>query len=81
MRELPTAKLASSKPNRCEHRGAELLGMEPKALAVLNRRGAALGFELDRPAGFELKALAVSNCRGAALGFELGRLDGLELPR
>jgi len=54
MKELPTAKIASSKPNRCEPRGAELLGLKPKALAVLNCRGAALGFELAGLDGCEL---------------------------
>jgi hypothetical protein len=68
-------------PNRCEPRGTELLGLKPKALAVFNCRGAALGSELGRLAGFELGALAVLNCRGAALGFELAGLDGCELPR
>jgi hypothetical protein len=52
MRELPTATTASSKPDRCEHRGAAVF--ELGALAVLNCRGAALGFEPGRLDGFEL---------------------------
>jgi hypothetical protein len=57
MRELSTAKSASSKPEGCEHRSAELLGCELEIsalLAVLSFREAAPGFELVCLDGFEL---------------------------